>query len=556
MRNAGWNSVLSITDTLSGMSSWPGHVYGYQLAEASNIVLPTLQSAGPFTIFMPLDSAFESLNFLGIGSSSYSAMDELLHDSSASARLFLDHIAVGHVDIEQMSVGDSLVMVSAAETYTLVSDSPTYRFRTETDNHWTEFEVVDSHGDPLNGGYLCTNGMVYFVDQVVVGSWDEWQAVANDQSDNDHNGQAGGDHNDNNCDLILFSASEIAFTDDAEETFGCGKYTEVEFTANDGCGNEVSEVGTFLILDTTPPEINQAQFVAWLDSAAGASARDTCQPDDSLVWGNDYDSNKLLPAECDHESLNAETCNCVIEVEFCIYDCTIGNTFIGVPPCTTATFSLFEQDASPVINPDDECPGMDLEHPCDPRCPGYDNFWEFDARVAMTHWIDEQACLCAEDCTDVQWHAVNVPTGLLCGASGVVTFVATDETGNTATKDQYYNFPQISPTPDYCESTPYGCCPGTQVARLNEEGANCPCSSTLYGCCSDALTAKEDSRGNNCYDPVPPPPEPGCTICSKTNKNKPKDLTIMYIAGPGANENEQGSKSYGDLYATYPTSAS
>ena len=255
MRNAGWNSVLSITDTLSGMSSWPGHVYGYQLAEASNIVLPTLQSAGPFTIFMPLDSAFESLNFLGIGSSSYSAMDELLHDSSASARLFLDHIAVGHVDIEQMSVGDSLVMVSAAETYTLVSDSPTYRFRTETDNHWTEFEVVDSHGDPLNGGYLCTNGMVYFVDQVVVGSWDKWQAVANDQSDNDHNGQAGGDHNDNNCDLILFSASEIAFTDDAEETFGCGKYTEVEFTANDGCGNEVSEVGTFLILDTTPPEI-------------------------------------------------------------------------------------------------------------------------------------------------------------------------------------------------------------------------------------------------------------------------------------------------------------
>ena len=565
MRHADWHQVVSISDTLTGMSSWPGHVYGYDLATASNIVIPTLHSTGPFTIFMPLDSAFDKINHIGIDThgSGVSVTEDLLAHSSETAKLFLDHIAVGHVDISTMQIGDTISMVSNSETLTLVSTSPTYRFSAASTNHWTEFSVVGAHGDAHNSGYLCTNGMVYYIDEVVLGSYPPWQAVASGfNPDNHHNG----DHNDNNCDLILFSASDVDLVDT-----GCGKFTSVDFTANDGCGNSVTETGSFSIVDTTQPELvkeaksceyaytsyleNQAQFSEFLDTRAGATARDLCTAEDDLVWSNDYNPNQLLPAECDHENLNEESCNCIVTVEFCVQDCSV--LFVTDDPvCTTATFALTEKDAAPVINPGgDLCPGMDLEHPCDSRCPGYADFWEFDARTAMDHWIDEQACLCATDCTDVHWRAVNVPEGELCGASGVVTFVATDETGNTATKDQYYNFPAFSPAPDACESAPYGCCPGTVTERVNSAGTNCPCSSSLYGCCPDMATAKEDSRGNNCYDVQPPPPEPGCTICDRNNKNRPSSLTIEYIAGQGVNQNEQGSKSYGDLTAIFPASA-
>ena len=48
----------------------------------------------------------------------------------------------------------------------------------------------------------------------------------------------------------------------------------------------------------------------------------------------------------------------------------------------------------------------------------------------------------------------------------------------------------------------------------------------------------------------------GCVICSKQNKNRPASITFRYHAGQGVNMNSQGTKAYGALTSTYPSSAS
>jgi hypothetical protein len=68
--------------------------------------------------------------------------------------------------------------------------------------------------------------------------------------------------------------------------------------------------------------------------------------------------------------------------------------------------------------------------------------------------------------------------------------------------------------------------------------------------------AKTDFAGSNCPVPACVPTGLGCTICSKDNKNRPSSLTFLYTAGQGRNSNNQGSKAYGDLTATYPAATS
>ena len=54
-----------------------------------------------------------------------------------------------------------------------------------------------------------------------------------------------------------------------------------------------------------------------------------------------------------------------------------------------------------------------------------------------------------------------------------------------------------------CDSTRYGCCPGSKdTAKINEAGTNCDpiggCVGTEFGCCPDNETAKKDRKGSNC----------------------------------------------------------
>jgi uncharacterized surface protein with fasciclin (FAS1) repeats len=558
----------TIWGTLEKWETMNSGSYGYQLLERNGIISATLAAAGPFTLFMPTDGAFD--NLLHIGLLDDAPLDSLLADSASASALFLDHIAIGDIDITTLEIGDTIPMVGQQETLTLTQKFPAYMFTVTSTNHWTSFVVVNRDGSTIttgDPGITATNGMLYYVSEVIVGGYRHWQAVANTYNphSNTNGNHPQNDHNDNGCDFILFGASDVTFVGDLNGSPDCMKVAEVVFTAGDGCGNTVSDTATFTVEDTTPPKIlkkakdkqfpysgavvDQVRFSAWLLSYGAATGEDLCAADEDLIWSHDHGGD--LPDSCDGDDVNGETCECMVDVEFCVTDCT------GIPACTTATFSLYEEDPAPVIDPEGTCPGQDLEHPCDPRCPGFDLTWEFDARVAMNHWIDEQACLCAEDCTDVTWRAVNAPQGELCGRSGVVTFVATDATGNFRTRDHTYYFPDIEIIPDFCESQVYGCCPGTKIPQMNAAGTHCPCTSSLYGCCPDMMTSREDSRGNNCFEPVPPPPPANpCLICDKNNKNKPKSLTILYTAGQGVDDNEQGSKAFGDLTATFPNSAS
>ena len=60
-----------------------------------------------------------------------------------------------------------------------------------------------------------------------------------------------------------------------------------------------------------------------------------------------------------------------------------------------------------------------------------------------------------------------------------------------------------------------------------------------------------------CPAPSPPPPPPApCVVCDKNNKNRPTSLTFLYTAGQGVNQNNQGTRAYGSLTSTFPSSAS
>lgn len=52
---------------------------------------------------------------------------------------------------------------------------------------------------------------------------------------------------------------------------------------------------------------------------------------------------------------------------------------------------------------------------------------------------------------------------------------------------------------DDCSNSQYGCCNGTNIAKSDTKGSNCPgCTNTSYGCCPDKKTAKIDEDGTNC----------------------------------------------------------
>ena len=196
-------------------------------------------------------------------------------------------------------------------------------------------------------------------------------------------------------------------SDDCGET-GSGEAT---FTAVDECGNSITTSATFTIEDTTDPVItggsdmtvecdgagNAAELQAWLDSAAGASASDTCG---DVTWSNDYDG---LSDDC------GATGSATVEFT-ATDDC-------GNDSKVSFTFTI-EDTTDPVIEG-----GSDMTVECD----GAGNAAELQA------WLDSNAGASASDaCGDVTWS--NDFDGLSddCGETGSATveFTATDSCGN------------------------------------------------------------------------------------------------------------------------------
>jgi hypothetical protein len=72
-----------------------------------------------------------------------------------------------------------------------------------------------------------------------------------------------------------------------------------------------------------------------------------------------------------------------------------------------------------------------------------------------------------------------------------------------------------------CAGTRYGCCPGCNIAKVDQMGSNCPknpnpkpliggCGGTQYGCCPNTKTPKIDYIGSNCK-PTPHHAIGGCS---------------------------------------------
>ena len=210
-----------------------------------------------------------------------------------------------------------------------------------------------------------------------------------------------------NCGDVTWSNDFDGLSDDCGAT---GSAT-VTFTATDECGNATTTKATFTIVDTTAPDITDAddltvecdgqgnveELEAWLASNGGASASDICS---DVTWSNDFDG---LSDDCGATGSATVTFTATD-------DC-------GNSSSTTATFTIVDTVAPEVED------AKDLTVECD----GLGNVEELEA------WLASNGGASASDiCSDVIWS--NDFDGLSddCGATGsaTVTFTATDDCGN------------------------------------------------------------------------------------------------------------------------------
>ena len=74
----------------------------------------------------------------------------------------------------------------------------------------------------------------------------------------------------------------------------------------------------------------------------------------------------------------------------------------------------------------------------------------------------------------------------------------------------------------------------------------------VVGFSTDDGRSRDTCQPNDC-SPTPTPSPKSCTICDRSNKNRPSSLTFLYTAGQGTSQNQQGDKANGaGLLATYP----
>ncbi len=243
----------------------------------------------------------------------------------------------------------------------------------------------------------------------------------------DNNGYAEArDNCDDDLDWSNDSDSKT-WSDDCGDT---GSITVV-FIAYDDCGNESKTVATFAIVDSTPPTMtdaksivavcdgagNYAQYEAWLNDHATATASDEC--DDDLDWTHDGPTDEVELLEALGEDYNGcSEFTGSVEVTFTVTDdCDHDNS-------RSATFSIVDS-LPPTFNV--EASNDTVE--CDDNTNNPTNMDDYQA------WLDSHGGAEAKDvCSDVSWSHDNPrPTGNACAWVYTVTFTATDECGNYAT---------------------------------------------------------------------------------------------------------------------------
>src|SRR5690606_290099 len=213
------------------------------------------------------------------------------------------------------------------------------------------------------------------------------------------------------CGDVTWSNNYSGLSDDCGLT---GSAT-VTFTATDSCGNASTTTATFIIEDTTDPVLitpaqnltvecdglgNSVQLNAWLATAGGAIASDTCG---SIVWTNNFTT---LSDGCGMTGSATVTFTATDEC---------GNSRTETP----ATFTI-EDTTSPVVT----IPAQDMTVECD----GLGNGAE---RAA---WLASNGGASASDtCSGVVWSNNFTTLSDGCGMTGsaTVTVTATAECGNS-----------------------------------------------------------------------------------------------------------------------------
>jgi large repetitive protein len=210
-----------------------------------------------------------------------------------------------------------------------------------------------------------------------------------------------------NCGDVTWTNDFDGLSDDCGAT---GSAT-VTFTATDECGNATTTKATFTIVDTTAPDITDAddltvecdgqgnveELEAWLANYGGATASDICS---DVTWSSDFEG---LSDDCGATGSATVTFTATD-------DC-------GNSSSTTATFTIVDTVAPEVED------AKDLTVECD----GLGNVEELEA------WLASNGGASASDiCSDVTWSNDFVGLSDDCGATGSATviFTATDDCGN------------------------------------------------------------------------------------------------------------------------------
>lgn len=208
------------------------------------------------------------------------------------------------------------------------------------------------------------------------------------------------------------SCGSVVITESDLETATCGNTKTIirTWTATDACGNSVSADQTILVLDTTPPTIDNSGIQnidiqcgvspdgtldAWILNNAGAIASDSCG---SVTWSNNYG-----------QDTNVNCANGAITIIFTATDAC------GNAETTTATYSIIDTVAPVLTAPADVT--IECNEDSSPTNTG--------------------TATASDDCAtaDVSFSDSEIST---CGLTTIITrtWTATDACGNADSSDQ------------------------------------------------------------------------------------------------------------------------
>lgn len=230
--------------------------------------------------------------------------------------------------------------------------------------------------------------------------------------------------------------SSVTYTDDFSgglSVNSCFDSITVEFFATDACGNQISDIGSFTVQDTTSPSFTtlpsnrnyqcngaadaEDDFDSWLATSAGARVTDLCvSNDNTLIINNNYDGN-----------FDVDLCGDSITVTFSVFDFCDNS-----PAIATATWTVTDSSVPTFVTlPSNAFSECDLQ-----SSSNSDDYNDWLGSVGFTG-----SAIDACSGTDIIYthDGDNAIPDQGCGDSSVITFTATDLCGRSDTEQATYS---------------------------------------------------------------------------------------------------------------------